>query len=377
MYLKKIIPVYFSVVLFVSCIDLYTYQDETEKRVIQNYKMSTFTPNTSNSIYLIDPRPVFKNMIYHFDLTSQQWSVTASRNQLPVSDHYDILDIHSANIVKNNKILIFKKIDHYYTRGRIYEYDFDSKQLNPVDIYWPDNFDGNYFSQYDSSFSISQLVYNQFSNQYYYIGDSVLYSLNSNYEFEKKCTVPLGNIAVYFPLFDFISSDTLVTLASEYRGTGSYPEQDPSTIQNKKLVIHKTNINTGKNTIFRHNLIDSLNTTFVYLENLTKGSVITVDYPDQYQADLKTVNLTKINFSANELKHLPPFDPVNISENRNNIINWGDISYHQLNLINCFQKNNCIYLFHNEKGFVLFPGENSWQRLPDPDFFKLNPKQYP
>lgn len=377
--MKKLFPIYISVVLFVSCIDLYTNQDDNDEKVFQSYEMSSFTSKNLNGVYLIDPRPVFKNMIYYFDLSSKQWSALASRTQLPVSDPYEIFDFLSPHIVKNNRLIMYKtNKDHlfYNKQGFMYEYDLATNRLSSVEIQFPNIFGINLHDPYDSSFNISQIVYNQFSDQCYYVADSVLYLLNGDYEFTKKCTVPLGNHAIFLPRFDFISSDTLVTLVSEYRETDSYPEQDPWSIQNKNLVIHKTNINTGKDIIFRHNFLDSLNTRFFYLENLSEGTMILLDSPDPYYLDLNTVKLIRINFRTNEYEHLPRFDnSVNIAENPNNITNWGDILYHQFNSINCFQKDGSIYLFNNENGFVLYPGESSWQRLPDLDFIALNPKQ--
>lgn len=357
----KFFNIWCVILLFVlpySCISL-EEEDNIYAPPVKNdfnvvYNIRCFPDYNGTGIYALDPRPLYNNILYRFDIQLNKWEVVGNHSGLPVRSRYDLL-FRSLHFYEDTEYPSYEVPDAgtssstfitYFNAESAFEFSLSSKSWSVI----PMEYVGGNFRK---------TIFNPYNRIFYKLVDSSLYAINGDYSLKKLGQITGNAVAKDSRLCQFFHRDSMAIARFEYNEDNiySYPYTADTTwtlsiIDTELLKVRK--IQTP--------LLDSLNPDMLYFDKLSEGKIYA----------LKDLSLYYIDLNKSTLVNVAVFNPDILVENKFNKNNWAEITYRLDKNCNLFFINNQICLFFNEQGFVLNESDKSWTPLPVLEFDKFN-----
>ncbi|HEX3007331.1 MAG TPA: hypothetical protein VHO90_06915 [Bacteroidales bacterium] len=345
-----------TIFLSVSCVNI--EDDDSDPELSHDpsfgttYQIQCFPDYANTGIYALDPRPLYKHILYRFDLASRSWLIEGDHTGLPACSRYNLLfgssyvpyitlnpfDVVQIGVVRKNVI-------RYVNAGNVYEFNSVTKRWEVRQISVPDG-------------DFKRITFNSFNRTFYNVIDTSLYQLDEDNTFSKVLQFRCDN-KQQMNSCQFFSADSF---AMAFRKT--VYDKDP------EWFISLVNVKTKKTETIRNDLLTEINPDVVYFDKFSERKIYALKKAIVGGSERKLVYCIDVN--KNVKTQLPSFFKADLNENTYNRNTWGEIKYTQQDIYRLMFIDDNICLFWNEKGFLLNEASHLWEPLPTLEFETFN-----
>lgn len=345
-----------TLLLSASCVNIEDDDSDPElsgdPSLITSYHVQCFPDYANTGIYALDPRPLYKHILYRYDLASQVWLVEGDHAGLPACFRYNLLfgDEYLPYVTSNYLDMVQigavrKNFIQYVNSDRMFEFNSVTKRWETRKIPMPYGGD-------------KRTILNSFTRTFYHIVDTFLYQMKEDLTFSKVLVFP-DSPRQQINSCQFFCADTL---AMAIRKTDDYNEPD--------WIVTLIDVKNRKTKTIRNDLLNEIDPDIVYFNKYREGKIYALKKAIVGGSERKLVYCIDMN---NNVKiQLPAFFKADLYENTFNRSIWGEIRYTQQDIYRLIFINDMIYLFWNEKGYVLNAASHTWDSLPVLEFETFN-----
>lgn len=318
------------------------------------YQIECFPDYENAGIYALDPRSLYKNILYRYDIASNNWSTLGDHRGLPSSNRYNLLfgREYSLNLSSNPFIMEEIKAGAISKNSILY---IKNRRANIFELetqFWNTHFVDDFYGE------ITINVFNPFNKTFYGMASDSLYLLNEDFSYS-------GITGLTFPLEEKLN-------ASQFYCHDTLAIASWNLIEGKTdWTIRLINVKTKKIRTIQNEVVNNINPLILYFDKFREGKIYAVkNSKDLYK--LGNIVIYCIDINKNQTIKLPTFFAVDLYENTFNRNKWAEITYIQNNTYRLIFIKDNIYLFWNEKGFLLNTAKKRWDPLPVLEFETFN-----
>jgi hypothetical protein len=316
------------------------------------YQIQCFSDYANTGIYALDPRPLYKHILYRFDLASQSWLIEGDPLGLPACSRYSLLfedkdlpyvTMNPLDVVQIGEVR--KNFIQYVNGDRLFEFNLVTKRCETKAI---QPLYGGF----------KRAIFNSFTRTFYNIADTFLYQMKEDLTFQRLLTFrsyPRQKINSC----QFFCADTL---AMAIRKTEDYNNFD--------WIVSLIDVKNKKIKAIQNDLLDEIDPDIVYFNKFSEGKIYALKKAVVGGSERRLFYC--IDVQNNVKIQLPPFYEADLYENAFNRNIWGEIKYTQQDIYRLIFIDDNIYLFWNEKGFLLNEASHTWEPLPILEFETFN-----